>query len=164
MDCAPWTDTLVGDWCPRFRYATLLRVCRNYAFNLSMTDETGFYAPSMAHNALPSRPWLGISVFHGIISTVSKPLRYSLTGSMCATTADGDLRYLLFAKTQVLYCGFGIWQSTYRIWFISQSVRYLRIPMICSSWSISSSLWCSMNSSSFCTNSICWTFCVNIFL
>ena len=33
--------------------------------------------------ALPSRPWLGISVFHGIISTVSKPLRYSLTGSMC---------------------------------------------------------------------------------
>ena len=83
--------------------------------------------------ALPSRPWLGISVFHGIISTVSKPLRYSLTGSMCAATAGGDLRYLLFAKTQVLYCGFGIWQSTYRMWFISQSVRYLRIPMICSS-------------------------------
>ncbi len=81
---------------------------RNYAYSLSMLDETGFYAPSMAHNALPSRPWLGISVFHGIISTVSKPLRYSLTGSMCATTADGDLRYLLFAKTQVLYCGFGI--------------------------------------------------------
>ena len=44
-----------------------------------MLDETGFYAPSMAHNALPSRPWLGISVFHGIISTVSKQLRYSLT-------------------------------------------------------------------------------------
>ena len=76
---------LVGDLCPRFRYATLLRFCRNYAFNLSMTDETGFYAPSMAHNALPSRPWLGISVLHGIISTVSKPLRYSLAGSMCAT-------------------------------------------------------------------------------
>ena len=35
--------------------------------------------------ALPSRPWLGISVLHGIISTVSKPLRYSLAGSMCAT-------------------------------------------------------------------------------
>ena len=117
----------------RFRYAALLRYCTDYAFGFSMLDETGFYAPSMAHNALPSRPWLGISVFHGIISTVSKPLRYSLTGSMCATTADGDLRYLLFAKTQVLYCGFGIWQSTYRIWFISQSVRYLRIPIICSS-------------------------------
>ena len=83
--------------------------------------------------AFMRRPWLGISVFHGIISTVSKPLRYSLTGSMCVATAGGDLRSLLFAKTQVLYCGFGIWQSTYRIWFISQSVRYLRIPIICSS-------------------------------
>ena len=98
-----------------------------------MLDETGFYAPSMAHNALPSRPWLGISVFHGIISTVSKPLRYSLAGEYVRYPAGGDLRSLLFAKTQVLYCGFGIWQSTYRIWFISQSVRYLRIPMICSS-------------------------------
>ena len=88
--------------------ALLLRFCTNYAYSVSMLDETGFYAPSMAHNTLPSHPWLGISVFHGIISTVSKPLRYSLTGSMCATTADGDLRYLLFAKTQVLYCGFGI--------------------------------------------------------
>jgi hypothetical protein len=28
-----------------------------------MLDETGFYAPSVAHNALPSRPWLGISGF-----------------------------------------------------------------------------------------------------
>ena len=72
-----WDDTLVGDWCPRFRYATLLRVCRNYAFNLSMTDETGFYAPSMAHNALPGRPWPGISVFLGHNSTVSMQLRYS---------------------------------------------------------------------------------------
>ena len=73
-----------------------------------MLDETGFYAPSMAHNALHSRPWLGISVLHGIISTVSKPLRYLLMGSMCAATAGDELRSLLFAKTQVLYCGFGI--------------------------------------------------------
>ena len=42
-----------------------------------MLDETGFYAPSMAHNALPSRPWLGISGFHGHNSTASKLLRYS---------------------------------------------------------------------------------------
>ena len=73
-----------------------------------MLDENGFYAPSVAHNALPSRPWLGISAFCGIISTVSKPLRYSLAGSMCDAPAGGDLRSLLFAKTQVLYCGFGI--------------------------------------------------------
>ena len=63
--------------------ALLLRFCTNYAYSVSMLDETGVYAPSMAHNTLPSHPWLGISVFHGIISTVSKPLRYSLTGSMC---------------------------------------------------------------------------------
>ena len=42
-----------------------------------MLDETSFYAPSMAHNALPSRPWLGISGFHGHNSTASKLLRYS---------------------------------------------------------------------------------------
>ena len=70
------------------RYATPLRICRNYAFWFFMLDETGFYAPSMAHNALPSRPWLGISVFHGIISTVSKPLRYSLAGSMCVARQE----------------------------------------------------------------------------
>ncbi|MBD8920647.1 MAG: hypothetical protein EGR92_07105 [[Eubacterium] rectale] len=87
----------------------------------------------MARFSSPLRPCRSVSVLHGIISTVSKPFRYSLTGSMCVATAGDDLRYLLFTKTQVLYCGFGIWQSTYRMWFISQSVRYLRIPMICSS-------------------------------
>ena len=50
---------------------------RNYACRVSLLDETGFYAPSMAHNALPSRPWPGISVFLGHNSTVSKQLRYS---------------------------------------------------------------------------------------
>ena len=43
------------------RYATPLRICRNYAFWFSMLDETGFYAPSMAHNALPRRPCRCIS-------------------------------------------------------------------------------------------------------
>jgi hypothetical protein len=42
----------------RFRYAALLRYCTDYAFGFSMLDETGFYAPSVAHNAFPSRPWL----------------------------------------------------------------------------------------------------------
>ncbi|RHL27386.1 hypothetical protein DW028_11755 [Agathobacter rectalis] len=44
----------------------------------SMLDETGFYAPSLAHNALPCLPWQGISVFHGIILTISKSLRNRL--------------------------------------------------------------------------------------
>jgi len=43
-----------------------------------MLDETGFYAPSMAHNTLPCLPWQGISVFHGIILTISKSLRNRL--------------------------------------------------------------------------------------
>ena len=43
---------------------------RNYAFRVSMIDETGLYAPSMAHiilapPSLPRRPWRGISAFHG---------------------------------------------------------------------------------------------------
>jgi len=29
-----------------------------------MLDETGFYAPSMAHNTFSCRPWQDISVFH----------------------------------------------------------------------------------------------------
>ena len=32
-----------------------------------MLDETGFYAPSVAHNALPRRPWRCISVVLSII-------------------------------------------------------------------------------------------------
>ena len=47
--------------------ALLLRFCTNYAYSVSMLDETGFYAPSVAHNALPSRPWLGISAYLNII-------------------------------------------------------------------------------------------------
>ena len=55
--------------------ALLLRFCTNYAYSVSMLDETGFYAPSMAHNTLLSHPWLGISVFHVHNSTVSNQLR-----------------------------------------------------------------------------------------
>ena len=49
------------------RYATLSSVCTDYARSVSQADETGFYAPSVAHNALPSRPWLGISAYLNII-------------------------------------------------------------------------------------------------
>ena len=47
--------------------ATLLRGCTNYAHSFSMLDETGFYVPSMAHNALPRRPCRCISGYQGII-------------------------------------------------------------------------------------------------
>jgi len=55
--------------------ATLLRGCTNYAHSFSMLDETGFYVPSMAHNALPRRPCRCISVSTGHNSTDSKQLR-----------------------------------------------------------------------------------------
>ena len=75
--CYAWVAFLVGSGRKlrpvvvhtdsRFRYAALLRYCTDYAFGFSMLDETGFYAPSVAHNALPSRPWLGISAYLNII-------------------------------------------------------------------------------------------------
>ena len=63
-----------------------------------MTDETGFYAPSMAHNTLPSHPWLGISVFHVHNSTVSKQLRYSLSGQRVDARGGRGLRALRCGK------------------------------------------------------------------
>ena len=48
------------------RYAAK-RAVRIMPWGGSMLDETGFYAPSVAHNALPSRPWLGISAYLNII-------------------------------------------------------------------------------------------------
>ena len=75
--CYAWVAFLVGSGRKlrpvvvhtdsRFRYAALLRYCTDYAFGFSMLDETGFYAPSVAHNAFPSRPWLGISAYLNII-------------------------------------------------------------------------------------------------
>ena len=62
----------------RLSYATLRRYCRNYAFRFSMLDET----------VETRRPWRGsprpcihagaFLCFMGIISTVSKSLRYAL--------------------------------------------------------------------------------------
>ena len=80
---------VVGQTDSRFRYAALLRCCTDYAFGFSMLDETGFYAPSVAHNAFPSRPWLRISVLHGHNPTVSKQLRYALSRESVCTPPGG---------------------------------------------------------------------------
>ena len=52
-------------------------------------DETGFYVPSVAHNAFHSRPWLRISVLHGHNPTVSNQLRYALSREFVRTTTGG---------------------------------------------------------------------------
>ena len=68
----------------RFRYAALLRYCTDYAFGFSMLDETGFYAPSVAHNALPRRPWRCISVVLSIILQTLGSFAMRSRKSMCA--------------------------------------------------------------------------------
>ena len=78
--------------------ALLLRFCTNYAYSVSMLDETGFYAPSMAHNTLPCRPWQDISVFHVHNSTDSKQLRYSLSGQHVYARGGRGLRALRCGK------------------------------------------------------------------
>ena len=71
------------------RYAAK-RAVRIMPWSGSMLDETGFYAPSLAHNALPGRPWPGISVFLGHNSTFSMQLRYSLAREcVCAARVPG---------------------------------------------------------------------------
>ena len=64
MPYSSWTST------PQLRY------CRNYAMSRCKNDSTGFYAPSMARNALPQRP-VGALLCGWHNSTVSKLLRKS---------------------------------------------------------------------------------------
>ena len=83
--------------------ALLLRFCTNYAYSVSMLDETGFYAPSMAHNTLPSHPWLGISVFHVHNSTVSKQLRYTSGNFFGVTLYLIHYLHYLFCGTHIIF-------------------------------------------------------------
>ena len=57
-----------------FASTTQLRSSKNYDLECLDHDTTGFYAPSMAHNALPSVPCWGI-VVGGHNLTASKLLR-----------------------------------------------------------------------------------------
>ena len=63
--------------------ATLLRGCTNYAHSFSMLDETGFYVPSMAHNALPRRPCRCISGYQGIILQTLNSFAIRSHGNTC---------------------------------------------------------------------------------
>ena len=66
------------------RYATLPSVCTDYARSVLQADETGFYAPSVAHNALPRRPWRCISVVLSIILQTLGSFAMRSRKSMCA--------------------------------------------------------------------------------
>ena len=81
-------DVSAGDGVHTYscvRYATLPSVCTDYARSVSQADETGFYAPSVAHNALPRRPWRCISVLHEHNPTDTRQLRYALSQEYVCT-------------------------------------------------------------------------------
>ena len=101
------------------RYATLPSVCTDYARSVSQADETGFYAPSVAHNALPRRPWRCISAILSIIlQTLSsfamrsrkstcarrpRRLRPLRCGKMCGRRVRTGGRCLRLATDRYLY-------------------------------------------------------------
>ncbi len=115
-------DVSAGDGvhtCSCVRYATLPSVCTDYARSVSQADETGFYAPSVAHNALPRRPWRCISAILSIIlQTLSsfamrsrkstcarhpRRLRPLRCGKMCGRRVRTGGRCLCPATYQYLY-------------------------------------------------------------
>ena len=80
-------DVSAGDGVHTYscvRYATLPSVCTDYVQAGSQADETGFYAPSVAHNALPRRPWRCISVVLSIILQTLGSFAMRSRKSMCA--------------------------------------------------------------------------------
>ena len=80
-------DVSAGDGvhtCSCVRYATLPSVCTDYARSVSQADETGFYAPSVAHNALPRRPWRCISAILSIILQTLSSFAMRSHKSTCA--------------------------------------------------------------------------------
>ena len=81
--------------------ATLLRGCTNYAHSFSMLDETGFYVPSMAHNALPRRPCRCISGYQGIILQTLNS--FASRSTRAYGRLPGKPRYILYLPPQVCY-------------------------------------------------------------
>ena len=75
-------------------YATQPRYCRNYALKIYDTRRNRRNAPSVARFSSPLRPCRSVSVFHGIISTVSKQLRYSHAGKLCVPVGQPGLTSL----------------------------------------------------------------------
>ena len=60
------------------RYATLPSVCTDYARSVSQADETGFYAPSVAHKSLAPPSMAVHFCYYKHNPTDTKQLRYAL--------------------------------------------------------------------------------------
>lgn len=117
-----------GHPCSAHALPCLLRYAAKRAVRImplggSMLDETGFYAPSVAHNALPGRPWPGISVFLGHNSTVSMQLRYSPAWE-CVCDARMPGAYDAYVVTV-------IYDFRYNKYSRSKYQRYLNLGGLC---------------------------------
>ena len=110
-------------------YAALLRYCTKLCLK-------GFYAwrnrrnaPSVARFSSPLRPCRSVSVFHGIISTVSKPLRYSHAGKLCVPVGQSGLTVIYSrkisseVKMQIPRC------QVLQVQYLWHGLRFLR--MLC---------------------------------
>ena len=80
--------------------------------------------------AFMRRPWLGISVFHGIISTLSKQLRYSHAGKLCVPVGQPGLQLYIQKKisseAKMQIPRYRVSQAQYP-W---HGLRFLRMPCL----------------------------------
>ena len=88
---------------PRLLRYAAKRTVRIMPWGGSMLDETGFYAPSVAHNALPRRPWRCISVVLSIILQTLGSFAMRSRKSTCARRPL-RLRPLRCGKMCVVTC------------------------------------------------------------
>ena len=111
-------------------YATQPRYCRNYALKIYDTRRNHRNAPSVARFSSSLRPCRSVSVFHGIISTVSKQLRYSHAGKLCVPVGQPGLAVIYSrkisseVKMQIPRCQ--VLQAQY-LW---HDLRFLRMPCL----------------------------------
>lgn len=119
-------------WCTlsHVSYATQPRYCRNYALKIYDARRNRRNAPSVARFSSPLRPCMSVSVFHGIISTVSKQLRYSHAGKLCVPVGQPGLTVIYSrkisseVKMQIPRCQ--VLQAQY-LW---HDLRFLRMPCL----------------------------------
>ena len=111
-------------------YATLLRYCTKLCLKAFYAWRNRRNAPSMARFSSPLRPCRSVSVLHGIISTLSKQLRYSHVGKLCVPVGQPGLAVIYSrkisseVKMQIPRCQ--VLQAQY-LW---HGLRFLRMPCL----------------------------------
>ena len=104
-------------------YATQPRYCRNYALKIYDARRNRRNAPSVARFSLPCHPWQGISVYRVHNSTVSRPLRYSLTRESVPSRSHGIKPLTLWQKRKNVMTKHHLYATINSKHYISVSVR-----------------------------------------